>query len=125
MVQSNLTSVNFFLFILTTVKMYLVQCLKPLFLIFLREEKSQHTNGINTFFQSFAWLVPGYLVGGEKRKSEKARIRRGITILVGTPGRLLDHANSTETLSFHNLTYLVLDEADRLLDFGYEKDVSK
>ena len=35
---------------------------------------------------SFKWLVPGMLIGGEKRKSEKARVRKGITILIATPG---------------------------------------
>lgn len=41
----------------------------------------------------FKWLVPGMLIGGEKRKSEKARVRKGITILIATPGRLIDHIN--------------------------------
>eukprot|EP00978_Attheya_sp_CCMP212_P036375 scaffold164511_cov33-Attheya_sp.AAC.1 len=45
---------------------------------------------------SFSWLVPGCLSGGEKRKSEKARVRKGVTLLVATPGRLLDHLDKTE-----------------------------
>jgi ATP-dependent RNA helicase DDX31/DBP7 len=69
--------------------------------------------------------VPGILCGGEKRKSEKARLRKGITILVGTPGRILDHAGHTQVFSLHNVAWLILDEADKLLDMGYEKDVSR
>jgi ATP-dependent RNA helicase DDX31/DBP7 len=72
---------------------------------------------------SFPWIVPGCLSGGEKRKSEKARLRKGITLLVATPGRLLDHLTKTESLSLslkrnRGLEWLVLDEADRLLDGG-------
>lgn len=64
------------------------------------------------------------MVGGEKRKSEKARLRKGITILIGTPGRLIDHVQHTKALSLEKVSWLILDEADRLLDLGYEKDVS-
>lgn len=63
--------------------------------------------------------------GGEKRKSEKARMRKGITILIGTPGRLLDHAQNTKSISFKSLQWLIIDEADRMLDLGYEKDIMR
>lgn len=75
--------------------------------------------------QPFTWIVPGYLVGGEKKKSEKARLRKGIAVLVGTPGRLLDHVQTTKSLVLDKVTWLVIDEADRLLDMGYEKDVAR
>lgn len=65
------------------------------------------------------------MVGGERRKSEKARLRKGISILVGTPGRLIDHVENTKALQLDKVNCLVLDEADRLLDLGYEKDVAK
>ena len=71
--------------------------------------------------KSFNWLVPGCLSGGEKRKSEKARLRKGVSILVATPGRLLDHLGKTDCLSMAlkgKLEWIVLDEADRLLDMG-------
>lgn len=71
--------------------------------------------------KSFNWLVPGCLSGGERRKSEKARLRKGVSILVATPGRLLDHITKTDCLLMSlkgKLEWLVLDEADRLLDMG-------
>ena len=71
----------------------------------------------------FIWLVPGSLSGGERRKSEKARLRRGVAILVCTPGRLLDHLKATKCFRRELLRWLVLDEADRLLDMGFEKQV--
>ena len=67
---------------------------------------------------AFSWLVPGLLVGGEKRKSEKARLRKGITILIATPGRLLDHLGKTECLTTAlkgKLEWIVLDEAGKSL----------
>jgi len=71
--------------------------------------------------QSFSWIIPGCLSGGEKHKSEKACIRKGISILIATPGWLLDHLGKTESLLMAlkgKLEWLVLDEADRLLDMG-------
>ncbi|KAI5642456.1 DEAD/DEAH box helicase domain-containing protein [Phthorimaea operculella] len=72
----------------------------------------------------FTWIVPGILSGGQKRKAEKAVLRKGLSILVGTPGRINDHLRHTQTMKFNKTNCLVLDEADRLLDMGYEKDVA-
>ncbi|KFB41995.1 hypothetical protein ZHAS_00009571 [Anopheles sinensis] len=73
----------------------------------------------------YTWIVSGYLCGGEKRKTEKARLRAGLNILIGTPGRFCDHIRNTESLKLANVRWLVLDEADRLLELGYEKDVKE
>jgi ATP-dependent RNA helicase DDX31/DBP7 len=87
-----------------------------------RELASQTLSVLERLCQhSFGWLVPGCLTGGDTRKSEKARIRKGLGIVVATPGRMLDHLNKTESLLMSlkgNLEWLVLDEADRLLDMG-------
>lgn len=71
----------------------------------------------------FTWIVPTYITGGEKRKAEKARLRKGVNILIGTPGRICDHLLHTESFKLDQVKYLVLDEADRLYECGYEKDV--
>lgn len=71
----------------------------------------------------FTWIVPTYITGGEKRKSEKARLRKGVNILIGTPGRICDHLLHTESFKLDKVKYLVLDEADRLYECGYEMDV--
>lgn len=71
----------------------------------------------------FTWIVPTYITGGEKRKSEKARLRKGVNILIGTPGRICDHLLHTESFKLDKVQCLVLDEADRLYECGYEKDV--
>ncbi|KAM6237371.1 ATP-dependent DNA helicase DDX31 isoform 3-T3 [Spheniscus humboldti] len=84
----------------------------------------QSLQGMESKIQPFAWIVPGVLMGGEKRKSEKARLRKGINILISTPGRLVDHIKSTECIHFRRTQWLIIDEADRILDLGFEKDVA-
>lgn len=69
--------------------------------------------------------VGGSVYGGESRSNEKARLRRGITILVATPGRLLDHLQNTTSFRSHALRWCVLDEADRLLDLGFEHKIGE
>src|SRR5690606_3010827 len=71
------------------------------------------------------WIVPGCVTGGEKKKSEKARVRKGVNILVATPGRLLDHLENTESLDCSRLRWMVLDEGDRLMELGFEETLQK
>ncbi|KAL2407936.1 ATP-dependent RNA helicase DBP7 [Exophiala dermatitidis] len=71
------------------------------------------------------YIVAGTVIGGEKKKSEKARLRKGLNILVATPGRLVDHLENTKALDVSNVRYLVLDEGDRLMDLGFEEDITK
>jgi ATP-dependent RNA helicase DDX31/DBP7 len=65
------------------------------------------------------WLVSGLLTGGATRGHEKARIRKGVPILVATPGRLLDHLQNTSSFDVSKCRWLVLDEADRLMELGF------
>lgn len=64
-------------------------------------------------------------MGGEKKKSEKSRIRKGINILISTPGRLVDHIENTVNLKLNKVKYFVIDEADRLHEHGFEEAISK
>ncbi|XP_033321802.2 ATP-dependent DNA helicase DDX31 [Megalopta genalis] len=98
--------------------------MKALIVVPTRELALQTYECFLKLIKPFTWIVPGYLAGGEKRKAEKARLRRGCNILVGTPGRLLDHIQRTAALKLGNVKYFVLDEADRMFDMGYEKDIS-
>lgn len=71
------------------------------------------------------WVVPGVLMGGEKKKSEKARLRKGLAIVVGTPGRLTDHLEHTKSFTLSKTAWMVIDEADRMLELGFEESVAK
>lgn len=68
-------------------------------------------------------VVYGTLMGGQKMDTEKLKIRKGINVIICTPGRLLYHINNTQNLNFDNLKCIIFDEADRLLDMGFEKDL--
>jgi ATP-dependent RNA helicase DeaD len=66
--------------------------------------------------------VPIY--GGQRFRQQLSLLRRGCNIVVGTPGRVLDHL-SRGTLTFDHVHYVVLDEADRMLDIGFRPDIEK
>lgn len=70
-------------------------------------------------------IVPGIVIGGEKKKSEKARLRKGVNILVATPGRLSDHIENTERLDLGEVRYVVMDEGDKLMELGFEETITK
>jgi len=64
------------------------------------------------------------IFGGVKINPQIARLRQGVDIVVATPGRLLDHATQ-KTLDLSAVEILVLDEADRMLDMGFIRDIRK
>ncbi|KAH9414812.1 ATPdependent RNA helicase [Dermatophagoides pteronyssinus] len=90
-----------------------------------RELAIQTYDCIDRLLNPFRRMVVGILIGGEKKKSEKARIRKGLNILVTTPGRLLDHINRTKNLNIEKLKWLVIDEADRLYEQGFSAIITQ
>jgi ATP-dependent RNA helicase DDX31/DBP7 len=89
-----------------------------------RELAAQVLETAATLSRPYHWVVCGGVVGGENKQKEKARLRKGVCLLVATPGRLLDHLRHTEAMKADLLRWLVLDEADRLLDLGFEEDLN-
>ncbi|XP_002156165.1 uncharacterized protein LOC100198795 isoform X1 [Hydra vulgaris] len=67
----------------------------------------------------------GIVMGGANRKQEAERLQRGVNILVATPGRLLDHLQNTPGFVFKNLQCLIIDEADRILEIGFEEEMKQ
>lgn len=88
---------------------------RALILVPTRELAVQTFEWLQKLCRSFNRIVPGVLLGGEKKKSEKARLRKGINILVATPGRLIDHIRLTSSLSLKKVSWLVLDEVGKVL----------
>ena len=70
-------------------------------------------------FHSFS---AGLVIGGKSLREEQERLGR-MNILVCTPGRILQHLDQTSTLDTYNLQVLVLDEADRIMDMGFQRTV--
>src|SRR5262249_43761979 len=67
---------------------------------------------------------PVAIYGGQRFGEQLAQMRNGCDLVVGTPGRLLDHL-SRGTLHLDQIRYVVLDEADRMLDIGFRPDIEK
>lgn len=94
-----------------------------LVLVPTRELCLQTHEAVEKLAQPFPWLVCTTIMGGERKKAEKGRLRKGVAMVVGTPGRVCDHIRSTRAWNFSACRFLVLDEADRLLELGFLKDI--
>ncbi|KAI8723562.1 RNA helicase [Fusarium sp. LHS14.1] len=90
-----------------------------------RELAKQTHTVLEQLIRPFPWLVSTAITGGESKKAEKARIRKGVNFLVATPGRLADHIDNTKALDLGTVRWLILDEGDRLMDLGFEDDLKK
>jgi ATP-dependent RNA helicase RhlE len=64
------------------------------------------------------------IFGGVSPRPQVEALRRGVDIVIATPGRLLDHANE-RAIDLTGIRYLVLDEADRMLDMGFIRDIRR
>ncbi|MDE2127999.1 MAG: DEAD/DEAH box helicase [Armatimonadetes bacterium] len=69
-------------------------------------------------------LTSTAVFGGVSMYAQVQALRRGVDVVVATPGRLLDHA-SQGTIDLSHVEVLVLDEADRMLDMGFVKDIRR
>ncbi|KAH9268881.1 hypothetical protein BASA84_000001 [Batrachochytrium salamandrivorans] len=67
----------------------------------------------------------GIVMGGANRKAEAEKLAKGVNLIVATPGRLLDHLQNTKSFIFKNLKMLIIDEADRILEVGFEEEMHK
>ncbi len=77
-----------------------------------------------TTYGKFTNITNTVIFGGVSQRKQTDALRRGVDILVATPGRLLDLMNQGH-ISLEDVKYFVLDEADRLLDMGFIHDIRK
>lgn len=68
-------------------------------------------------------LTYGLIMGGANRKTEAERLKKGVNIVIATPGRLLDHLQNSPGFVVRNLLCFCMDEADRMLEIGFEDDL--
>jgi ATP-independent RNA helicase DbpA len=88
-----------------------------------RELAAQVAREIRRLGRKHAGLRVLVLAGGEPRRRQTSALEEGAHVLVGTPGRVLDHLGRKD-LELSALRMLVLDEADRMLDMGFEEEIS-
>ena len=82
---------------------------------------------VHQSFRDYGRHVPlrsALVYGGVDMNAQINELRRGVEILVATPGRLLDHVQN-KTVMFNHVSVLILDEADRMLDMGFMPDIKR
>jgi superfamily II DNA/RNA helicase len=75
-------------------------------------------------YAKYTQLRCAVVFGGMDMKPQTAELKRGVEVLVATPGRLLDHIEA-KTAVLNQVEYVVLDEADRMLDIGFLPDLQR
>jgi ATP-dependent RNA helicase DeaD len=95
--------------------------IQALILVPTRELAVQVTNEINKFSR-YTGIRTVAIYGGQSIVLQHNQLRRGVQILVATPGRLIDHIKQG-SIQLENVKYVVLDEADRMLDMGFIDDI--
>jgi len=82
---------------------------------------------VNNSFRTYGTALPFKTIeifGGVSMRPQKSKLKKGVDIVVATPGRLLDHLNQN-TINLSEVEVFVLDEGDRMLDMGFKKDIEK
>ncbi|MHB1197971.1 MAG: DEAD/DEAH box helicase [Polaromonas sp.] len=100
-----------------------VNAVRALIMTPTRELAAQVEESVRTYGK-YLDLTSMVMFGGVGMGAQIDKLRRGVDILVATPGRLLDHAGQG-TLDLSQVQILVLDEADRMLDMGFIHDIRK
>jgi ATP-dependent RNA helicase RhlE len=99
------------------------RAIRALVLTPTRELAAQVAESVETYGK-YLPLKSAVVFGGVKINPQIQKLNNGVDILVATPGRLLDHV-SQKTVDLSKLDILVLDEADRMLDMGFIRDIRK
>ncbi|KAM3862173.1 ATP-dependent RNA helicase DDX18 [Diretmus argenteus] len=88
-------------------------------------ELAMQTYGVMKELMTHHVHTYGLIMGGSNRSAEAQKLANGVNILVATPGRLLDHLQNTPGFMFKNLQCLIIDEADRILEVGFEEELKQ
>lgn len=88
-------------------------------------ELAMQTYGVMKELMAHHVHTYGLLMGGSNRTAEAQKLANGINMIIATPGRLLDHMQNTPGFMFKNLQCLVIDEADRILEVGFEEELKQ
>ena len=107
--------------ILTKIKTNRNGPIQALILVPTRELALQVTNEINKFAK-YTGIRTVAIYGGQSIGLQYNQLKRGIQIVVATPGRLIDHVKQ-DSIRLDDVKFVVLDEADRMLDMGFIDDI--
>ncbi len=97
--------------------------IRALILTPTRELAAQIAESVRAYGEYLPFRA-GVIYGGVSINTQIARLRKGVDVVIATPGRLLDHVEQG-TIDLGTIECLVLDEADRMLDMGFIRDIRK
>lgn len=97
---------------------------KTLILCPTRELAVQAADEIKKFSQFMPWVKVSAVYGGAAMDRQIRELKRGANIVVGTPGRVMDHIRR-RTLKLEGLEMIILDEADEMLNMGFREDIEE
>ena len=89
-----------------------------------RELAMQACEEMEKFSKYMPWVRPSAVYGGASMEKQISELRRGANIVIGTPGRIMDHIRR-RTLKTDSLKIVVLDEADEMLNMGFREDIEE
>ncbi len=99
------------------------RCVRALVLVPTRELAAQVAESVRCYGE-FLPFRAAVIYGGVSINTQIAKLRKGVDVVIATPGRLLDHL-AQGTINLSAIECLVLDEADRMLDMGFIRDIRK
>lgn len=88
-------------------------------------ELAMQTYGVLRELTTYHSCTHGVIMGGTNRRTEAKKLLDGVNFLVATPGRLLDHLQNTSGFIYNNLQCLIIDEVDRILEIGFEAEMTQ
>eukprot|EP00466_Bigelowiella_natans_P018762 jgi/Bigna1/83409/fgenesh1_pg.107_\ len=115
-------------FMIPSVELLVVSKFKPrngtgVVVITPTRELALQIYGVTRELTKYCSQTVGIVIGGNNRRTEAEKLVKGANLLISTPGRLLDHLQNTKGFVVKNLLALVIDEADRILEIGFEEEL--
>ncbi|XP_039750802.1 probable ATP-dependent RNA helicase pitchoune [Pararge aegeria] len=89
-----------------------------------RELATQTYTVLQDIISHYETITSTLVIGGESRKVQSAELATGVNVVVATPGRLFDHMRTKE-FDYRHVNCLVLDEADKIFQYGFEEDLKQ
>ncbi|MCJ1415147.1 ATP-dependent RNA helicase ddx18 [Xylographa parallela] len=112
-------------FLIPAVEMLSALRFKPRNGMFLNTELALQIFGVARELMTHHSQTYGIVIGGANRRAEAEKLAKGVNLLIATPGRLLDHLQNTQGFIYKNIKALIIDEADRILEVGFEDEMKQ
>ena len=93
--------------------------------ILIRKLYKQISVIFNNLLYYIYWIIAGTVINRKKKKSEKAKLKKGLNILITTLKHLINHFKNIKILNINNVRWLILNKRNKLMKLGFKKDIQK